>query len=130
MLVYVWVWKPYRERANAKRVEKDAARYATLAEALPRLAVLAAEGDDDGVTKLLDEGVDVNTCGSSGQTALMLAARNGRTDVVSLLLRRGADPTMKTKTGSTATDIARTYRRERVAKMIDAETQLRLQSKS
>ena len=130
LLIYVWVRKPYRERANAKRAEKEAAKYAAIADALPRIAVLAADGDDEGVARLLDEGADVNACGPSGQTALMLAARNGRTDVVGLLLRRGADPTIKTKTGSTAAEIARTYRRERVEKMIDAEIQLRVQSES
>lgn len=128
LIVYVWLWKPYRERANAKKAKNDEAKYAALADTLPTLAVLAAEGDSEGVAHLLDKGADANECGPSGQTPLMLAARNGRTDIVELLLARGADATMKTKTGSTAADIARTYRRDRVATLIDAAVQQRFKS--
>ena len=43
------------------------------------------------VKRLLGEGVDVNTRGKSGQTALVMAAMNGHANTVKLLLGNGAD---------------------------------------
>ena len=130
LLIYVWVWKPFRERVNAKKAGASAAKHTALAASMPKLVVLAAEGDDDAVARLLDEGADVDATGPSGQTALMLAARNGRTDVVNLLLRRGANPTARNKLGSTAADIARTYKRQRVEELITEAIKARALSQS
>ena len=60
-------------------------------------------GDVAAVTKLLDQGVDVNTKFRYGATALFKAAERGHTEVVKLLLARGADVTVKdTFYGATA----------------------------
>ena len=61
------------------------------------------QGDVKAVTKLLDQGVDVNTKFRYGATALFKAAERGHTEVVRLLLARGADVTVKdTFYGATA----------------------------
>lgn len=53
------------------------------------------QGDVTAVTKLLDQGVDVNARFRYGATALFKAAERGHTEVVKLLLARGADVTVK-----------------------------------
>lgn len=53
------------------------------------------KGDLATVTRLLDQGVDVNTKFRYGATALFKAAERGHTEVVKLLLARGADATVR-----------------------------------
>jgi len=54
--------------------------------------IIAANYDDAAtVQALLAEGVDVNTRNKLGQTALMMASRDGHLDVVQALLAKGAD---------------------------------------
>src|SRR5262245_54176544 len=55
------------------------------------LAAAARTGDAVTVTKLLDEGVDVNTKFRYGATALSYAADHGQLEVVKVLLARGAN---------------------------------------
>lgn len=55
----------------------------------------ARRGDAAAVTKLLDDGVDVNTRFRYGTTALFFACDHGHVDVVKVLLDRGADLTVK-----------------------------------
>jgi len=59
------------------------------------LSAAARKGDAAAVTKLLDEGVDVNTKFRYGVTALSFAADHGNLEVVKVLLARGADPNAK-----------------------------------
>ena len=56
--------------------------------------------------RLLDAGLDVNARDEHGQTALMNAARNGRTPVVRLLVDRGAGLNHAAKYGLTALMLA------------------------
>jgi len=63
-------------------------------------------GDIDTVKRLLAEGVNPDTTGSKGGTALIKAAKGGHIAVVQLLLFYGADPTIKNKKGYTATEVA------------------------
>lgn len=58
-------------------------------------AAAARRGDAAAVTKLLDEGVDVNTKYRYGATALSYAADHGRLEVVRILIGRGADVNVK-----------------------------------
>jgi ankyrin repeat protein len=53
----------------------------------------AAVGAEDTarLAALLDAGADINARDEHGQTALMVAARDGRTSVVRWLIERGAD---------------------------------------
>ena len=55
----------------------------------------ARKGDAAAVTKLLDDGVDVNTKFRYNATALFYACDHGHIDVVKVLLDRGADLTIK-----------------------------------
>ena len=59
------------------------------------LAAAARKGDAATVTKLLDEGVDVNSKFRYGATALSFAADHGQLEVVKVLLARGADVNVK-----------------------------------
>ena len=59
-------------------------------------------GDLAAIERLLDSGVDVDARDEHGQTALMNAARDGRTDVVRLLAARGARLDHTAKFGLTA----------------------------
>jgi len=63
----------------------------------------ARSGDAALVTRLLDQGADVNAKFRYGTTALFKAAERGHTEVVKILLARGADATVKdTFYGATA----------------------------
>jgi uncharacterized protein len=67
------------------------------------LSDAARKGDAAAVTKLLDEGVDVNTKFRYDRTALSFAADRGHVDVVKVLLAHKADVTVKdTFYGATA----------------------------
>jgi ankyrin repeat protein len=59
------------------------------------LAAAARKGDAATVTKLLDEGVDVNAKFRYGTTALSFAADHGQLEVVKVLIARGADVNVK-----------------------------------
>lgn len=59
------------------------------------LAAAARKGDVATVTKLLDEGVDVNSKFRYGTTALSFAADHGHLEVVKVLVARGADVNVK-----------------------------------
>ena len=59
------------------------------------LSEAARKGDAAAVTKLLDEGVDVNTRFRYDRTALSFAADRGHVEVVKVLLAHKADVTIK-----------------------------------
>jgi len=59
------------------------------------LSAAARRGDAAAVTKLLDEGVDVNTKFRYGVTALSFACDHGHLEVVKVLLARKADVNVK-----------------------------------
>jgi hypothetical protein len=84
--------------AHAQPTAPAAATAAKPADAAARadaLSEAARKGDVAAVTRLLDEGVDVNTKFRYGVTALSFASDRGHVDVVRLLLERGADPNTK-----------------------------------
>ena len=59
-------------------------------------------GDIARVRSLLDDGVDVNICDNTGNTALTCASRHRRTDIVRILLTHGAKVNIITVRGRTA----------------------------
>lgn len=63
----------------------------------------AAEKDDSGqVIDLLKRGMDVNTTDSTGNTLLIIAARNGNLELLDFLLRNRANILKKNKYGDSA----------------------------
>ncbi len=65
------------------------------AEKTEAFAAAARRGDAATVTKLLDEGVDVNAKFRYGVTALFYASDHGHLEVVTVLLARGATVNLK-----------------------------------
>ena len=55
------------------------------------LALASANGNARIIERLLKAGVDANSMSEDGETALMTAARNGKTDAVRVLIRHGAN---------------------------------------
>ena len=104
-IIYFFVWKPLMKKRDEAKQKKTIVR-----NELTPLIVAAAEGDDAEITRLLAEGDDVNECGKSGETPLMMAAKNDRRTTVRLLLQSGADVYLKTTKGNTARDIARQHK--------------------
>ena len=58
----------------------------------PDITIASFNGDLDDVTRLLDEGADLEARDYEGQTALLAAASAGHVDVVRLLMEAGAEP--------------------------------------
>ncbi|HEC00676.1 MAG TPA: hypothetical protein ENI91_03185 [Sphingomonadales bacterium] len=69
---------------------------------LSPLIMMAAKADDGLVTLLIRNGVDVNAVNKIGETALMLAARNGNHEGVKSLLAHNADLKRADNMGRTA----------------------------
>lgn len=66
----------------------------------------ASYHNPDALRMLIQAGADVNTRGSAGGTALIMAACSGNTESAELLLRAGADVLAKDLHGHTARDYA------------------------
>lgn len=66
------------------------------------LLLAAHEGNRERVTKLLDNGADIETQGYHGYTALLVAAVFGKTGVMTVLLARGANTSAQDTRGRTA----------------------------
>lgn len=58
------------------------------------------------VSFLLGKGAKVNAPAPNGQTALMLAAKNGNVEITKILLQAGADTSLKDQAGQTAAMLA------------------------
>lgn len=114
-----FLWKPLRHKYVDPRIEaKKRSRHNERAKSLPEIVLQAAEGDVQRMQSLMHEGHSADAQGPRGETALMLAARNGHTEVIELLLAGGADPLLKTASGSTAEDIAKTYKNNVCASLL------------
>lgn len=59
-------------------------------------------GDISTIIQLLEQGINLNSKGENGNTALMLAVPMARPEVIKLLLERGADVNAQNRTGGTA----------------------------
>jgi uncharacterized protein len=88
---------------------------------IPGWITAAAKGEMDPLQKFLDDGMKVDAQDINGQTALMVAVREGRANVVDFLLQKGADITLSNREGWTALDIAAGHgHAELVEKLIGA----------
>ena len=77
--------------------------------------------DIKGVREALKNGVDVNAENTWGDTALTLAAWNGRTEITRLLIDEGADVNAENSEGDTALHLAAMNRRTDMVKMFLAD---------
>lgn len=69
---------------------------------------------------LLERGVDLNARNEFGETALLIAARDGRGALVEILLNNGADPNIPTKAGYSALTMAKDNGHANVAERLVA----------
>lgn len=76
------------------------------------------EGDVVRVEEALKGGVDVNSAGMDGMTALMHASSNGHSEVVKCLLDRGADSSLADEDGDTALTHAKINSRHEVESLL------------
>jgi hypothetical protein len=84
-----------------------------------RLMYLASEGDVEGMSELLDSGVNANFRDIDDRTALHVAACQGFIQVVQLLLDTGADVDSKDRWGSTPIADAIYYKNHDVIKLLE-----------
>jgi Zn-dependent protease with chaperone function len=64
-------------------------------EGVSDLIKATAEGDLEGVRKLLESGVDPDIRDSDGWTALMWASQDNNVEIINLLITAGADPNVQ-----------------------------------
>ena len=84
--------------------------------------MLASEaGTTSSVSELLRVMSAVDTKNNVGDTALILAARNGHQDVVAALLKAGANPRLKNNRRQEALDVAPANKPELVKMISDAK---------
>ena len=72
---------------------------------LTRLMIASIFGDLSKVKRMVEQKVDLNIVKSQGNSAIMLAAWNGRFDIVRFLDGAGADITIVNKKGQNITDL-------------------------
>jgi hypothetical protein len=94
-------------RLAVQRAHPEMVALIERAEALgARLLQSAGEGNDTTVRQLIATGAPVNVSNARGETALMMAARNGDLGMLQALLSRGADVTARDNQGRTVIDWA------------------------
>lgn len=74
---------------------RDAAGYTELMQA-------ARAGNQEELSRLIQDGANLHARSRFGETALMLAAHEGHADIVEMLIQAGADPTAQDYDGMTA----------------------------
>ncbi|XP_057526085.1 integrin-linked protein kinase 1-like isoform X2 [Amaranthus tricolor] len=109
---------PERDDDSSNSLEDLAPSPSEIEEGV-RLMFLANEGDLEGITEMLDSGVDVNFKDIDSRTPLHIASCQGLTDVVKLLLERGAEVGPKDRWGSTPLADAIHYKNQDVIKLLE-----------
>lgn len=117
-----------RERAEALGVDFDTTRRRTrvfAAEPLKRNLIVdlcwaAAEGDLNGIRRLVVQGVRLDDADYDGRTALHLAASEGQVHVVEYFIAQGATIFPIDRWGHTPLDDARRAGHLRVVELIES----------
>jgi ankyrin repeat protein len=102
-------------RAQAEKHEEMKRREA-------ELIILASIGNTEGVRRLLALGVTINAQDKQGNTALILAARNGYYDTVVLLLENNARRDIANRQRLTACALAYAMGHHGIAVLVDPNT--------
>ncbi|MFW6182105.1 MAG: ankyrin repeat domain-containing protein [Spirochaetota bacterium] len=76
-------------------------------------------GDVEGVKAAVENGAYMHAEGMFGETALMLAVRDGELEVVKLLIEAGADPDATGGGSQSALDWARAYQKKDVQELLE-----------
>lgn len=86
--------------------------------AVPTPVEAVANGDAEGLSRLLRRGADPNLVDHAGNTALYRAASRGRTDMVRSLLKAGADVNQPSLQGETPLIAAATTRNRTLVELL------------
>lgn len=78
----------------------------------------AGKGDYKNVKAFIDQGIDVNTYGYDGNTALYVASKNGYVDIVKLLIDSKVDVNKTIACGVTPLHIAASYGNTEVIQLL------------
>jgi len=92
---------------------------------IQQLVVAAARNNDDRVSQLLSQGVDVDAVDATGGTGLLAASANGNVEIAWRLLQKGADLTHKNLSGQSALDLARELNKSTVVPLLEAASERR-----
>lgn len=85
----------------------DTGYYDDLSDTYSPLIQAVLDNDEEMFAALLAEGADVDQTDNDNNTALMIAAKNGKTKIVTMLLDHHADTTLENDDEETALIIAR-----------------------
>ena len=100
-------------------VRKDADPTVNATSRRPPIVQAAITCDPSELKTLLDQGSDINTADSSGETALMWAVKRGCVESVRLLLSRGANANLTTRAGVSALALARKSQNVEVNRLLE-----------
>ncbi len=75
--------------------------------------------DKRAILELINEGVDINSADSYGNTPLIWAIRQNCISVVKLLLKKGADPNSRSPNGFSAYVWAKIYKKKKIMKLLE-----------
>ncbi len=101
------------------KVQEDAgAQEAEKARRAGEFLKAVEDGDLEKVRELADLGIDINSKGSTGYTALHRAADAGNTELIELLISLGADVNERGEEGKTPLHMAADDGREEAVKML------------
>jgi ankyrin repeat protein len=81
----------------------------------------ATSGNTDILSQLLKAGAQVNATDNHGDTALILATRDGTPDAIRTLLSAGADRDLRNKDRANAREIATNLKRAELAALLAAK---------
>ena len=110
------------KQAEAFAALKDGADWTLIdsdGNSLLHLAVLSDQ--KNFVTEALSHNIDVNAKTKNGETALLLAAKNGNADLVQMLLDKQADKTIADKDGLTPVKAAKAIGKQQIVDMLGGD---------
>ncbi len=135
--MYSWIWKKqFDGRDNliavaAKNYRADMLDVILSTEGIdinakdkfntPLLTILAQYNQGAAITKAksaMGDALDLNVRDANGETALMVAAKNGNLDAVNALIAAGADLKATNYAGKTARSLAKSAKQKAIAKVL------------
>ncbi|MEN6370985.1 MAG: ankyrin repeat domain-containing protein [Armatimonadota bacterium] len=111
-------YTPLRHAAESQK--KEVVKLLLTKGAKPDLHIAACLGDDKMLIDLINQGMDVNSTDSLGETPLHMAAQNDHVDTVNLLISKGANTNAKNNQWQTRTPLhyAAEFRNNKVVELL------------